>query len=302
MKNVSVIILHYSDIENTKDSIESVLASDEKDIKIQLIVINNSKDDISNLKKGHKDVDFIESSKNVGFSGGNNLGIRKAMHSGADFVVLVNNDAIVDKKCIEELVLFAQKHNASLVSPKIYFYKGNEYHKSRYKDKDLGNVLWYAGGKMDWDNVVGFHIGVDEVDRGQFEGEEEIDYVSGCCMLLSKELIENVGIFNEGYFLYYEDNDLSQRAKKKGFKIMYDPKAIVWHKNAASSGGSGSELQDYYITRNRMLFGLHYAPLRSKLALVKEGLILFFLGRKWQKKGVLDFYLGRFGKGSFPLE
>ena len=82
---------------------------------------------------------------------------------------------------------------------------------------------------------------------------------------------------------------------------MYSAKAILWHKNAGSAGGSGSSLQDYYITRNRMLFGIRYAPFRSKLSLVKESMMLLAKGRRWQKRGILDFYLGRFGKGSFNV-
>ena len=82
---------------------------------------------------------------------------------------------------------------------------------------------------------------------------------------------------------------------------MYSPKAVLWHKNAGSAGGSGSSLQDYYITRNRLLFGARYAPFRSKLALLKESMMLLAKGRHWQRVGVLDFYLGRFGKGSYPI-
>ena len=84
-------------------------------------------------------------------------------------------------------------------------------------------------------------------------------------------------------------------------KILYNPKAILWHKNAGSVGGSGSSLQDYYITRNRMVFGIKYAPLRSKISLIRESLRLLLIGRAWQKRGIADFYLGRFGKGTFNI-
>jgi len=166
----------------------------------------------------------------------------------------------------------------------------------------LGKVFWYAGGEMDWKNVIGHHRGVDEVDHGQYDDISETGYVSGCCMLLTKKLLEKVGGFDKKYFLYYEDNDLSQRSKRKGFKILYAPKAVIWHKNAGSAGGSGSPLQDYYITRNRMLFGMRYAPLRSKVALVRESIRLLLSGRKWQKAGIADFYKRRFGKGSYKNE
>jgi len=118
-------------------------------------------------------------------------------------------------------------------------------------------------------------------------------------MIISREVLEKVGLFDEKYFLYYEDNDLSQRAKKQGFKIIYQPKAILWHLNAGSTGGSGSILHDYYITRNRLLFGFKFTSMRARLALVRESIKLMFLGRAWQRKGALDFYLGKFGRGSY---
>ena len=86
--------------------------------------------------------------------------------------------------------------------------------------------------------------------------------------------------------------------KNRGWKVLYEPKGIVWHKVAQSSG-IGSNLNDYFITRNRMLFGMRYASLRTKFALAKESIKLLLNGRKWQKIGVRDFYLGRFGRGSW---
>ncbi|MEM4230386.1 MAG: glycosyltransferase, partial [Candidatus Pacearchaeota archaeon] len=176
-----------------------------------------------------------------------------------------------------------------------------EFHKKRYKKEDLGKVIWFAGGKMDWQNVIGLHIGVDEIDKGQFEKISEIDFASGACMLIKSDVFKKIGKFDERYFLYYEDSDFCQRAKKTQYKIIYNPKAILWHKNAGSTGGSGSELQDYYLTRNRLLFGMKYAPYKSKLALLKESISLLAKGRKWQKRGVKDFYFGNFGKGSFSI-
>jgi GT2 family glycosyltransferase len=119
--------------------------------------------------------------------------------------------------------------------------------------------------------------------------------------MLKKEILEKVKGYNEEYFLYYEDADLSMRIKKLGSKIIYNPNAIIWHKNAQSSGGSGSNLQDYYISRNRMLFGLKYASLRAKIALIRESLRILVGGRKWQKIGIKDYYFNKLGKGSYSV-
>ena len=154
---------------------------------------------------------------------------------------------------------------------------------------------------MDWKNVIGAHRGVDEVDKGQFDTVETIDYASGCCMLIKRSVLEKVGLFDDRYFLYYEDADFSERVKRKGSEILFCPKAVLWHKNAESAGGSGSDLQDYYISRNRLLFGVKYAPIRSKIALIKEGWKIARSGRKWQRQGIIDFYSQKFGKGSYNI-
>ena len=176
---------------------------------------------------------------------------------------------------------------------------GSEFHKDRYKKAEIGRVIWYAGGTIDWKNMIASHRGVDEVDKGQYEKLEKTDFASGCCVMIKREVLVKIGLFDEKYFLYYEDNDLCQRAKIAGYEIYYQPNAILWHKNAGSTGGSGSILQDYYITRNRLLFGFKFAALKTKLSLVKESLGLMLNGRQWQKKGALDFYLNCFGKGSY---
>lgn len=298
------VIISVINFNGAKATIECLKTIDELNIdklEVEVIVLDNG----STEKFDQEDVvlhkipfEFIKSKENLGFAGGHNLIFKRALKKMADYVLVLNNDVVLDQNCLQELIN-SFKPGVGIVSPKIYFAKGYEFHKDRYQEKDLGKVIWYAGGEMDWKNVLGVHRGVDEVDSGQFDKEVEIDFASGCCMLFSKEVLERIGVFDERYFLYYEDNDLSQRVKKNGFKIMFTPKAFLWHKNAASAGGSGSNLQDYYISRNRLLFGLRFAPPRAKIALIRESLKILIGGRKWQKKGVADFYLRKFGKGSY---
>ncbi len=303
MKKVFISIINFNGKKNTRECLKSIDNLNMTGVDLNVVVIDNASKEKLDLEENflkNASLKIILSEKNLGFSGGHNLGINYALSKMADYIVILNNDTILDKNLVYELLnAFDNDSSVGIVSPKIYFAKGYEFHKNRYKNEDIGHVLWYAGGDMDWDNVIGKHIGVDEVDKGQYGKEKEIDFSSGCCMAIKKEVFEKVGFLNEKYFLYYEDNDYSQRAKRKRYKVIYTPKAILWHKNAGSAGGSGSNLQDYYITRNRLLFGLAYAPLKAKLALLRESFRLLFAGRYWQKKGVLDFYLIRFGKGSY---
>lgn len=309
-KKVAIIVLNFNGEKSTVKCIESLLKSNTNGIIASIIVVDNGskkgsveyiRKNSEKLKFGDFNFEILETGKNLGFSGGMNFGIRHAIENNAEYIAILNNDTVVDPNMILELVNFTKSNEADIVAPKIYFGKGYEFHKGRYADVEKGKVLWYAGGIMDWDNVIGKHRGVDEVDIGQYEKAEETAFASGCCFIAKREVFEKIGIFDEKYFLYYEDNDLSKRAKNAGFKIYYVPGAYLWHENAGSAGGSGSALQDYYITRNRLFFGMRYAPIRAKFALFRESLMILAGGRKWQKRGVIDFYLGKMGKGSFRI-
>lgn len=303
MNKVFVVILNYKGHKDTEDLLESIKMINRRSFYLNVVLVDNFPQDPIKLdEKKYKDLNLkiIYNKVNLGFSGGNNVGIKYSLENGADYILILNNDTYVDKNFIEELLKSFSEEGVGVVVPKIYFAKGFEFH-DRYKKEDLGKVIWYAGGGIDWKNVLGFHRGVDEVDKGQYDLTEETELASGCCLMLKKEILEKVKGYNEDYFLYYEDADLSMRIKKLGSKIIYNPNAIIWHKNAQSSGGSGSNLQDYYISRNRMLFGLKYASLRAKIALIRESLRILVGGRKWQKIGIKDYYFNKLGKGSYSV-
>lgn len=304
MTNVFIIILNFNGRYNILQCLYSLKQLKENSFKKTIIVVDNasSDDSIKAISQDYPKVTLIANKENVGFSEGNNIGIRYALSHGSDFVLILNSDTIVDKDMIEELLTVSTSDKKiAVVAPKIYFAKGYEFHKNRYKKNDLGKVIWYAGGIIDWNNIIGHHLGVDEVDHGQYDKKEETEYASGCCMLVKKEVFKEIGLFDSKYFLYYEDSDFCKKVKDAGYKIMYQPKAILWHKNAGSAGGSGSTLQDYYITRNRLLFGMRYASLKTKLFLIKESLVLLLKGRFWQKNAIYDFYRRRFGKGTYSI-
>ena len=285
----------------TIDCLDSVSKSRHEGFLLDTIVVDNGSTDGSVLEIGKKypKTVILKNQKNVGFAEGNNVGISYVLRGKADYVCLLNNDTRVDQNFLLELFKTADGNpQVGIVGGKIYFEKGYEFHKDRYKKDDLGKVIWYAGGSLDWDNVYAVHRGVDEVDRGQYDKLQETEYVNGCLMLIKREVFEKVGFLDPKYFLYFEENDFCQRAKKAGYKLLYVPRSVIWHLTAASSG-SGSNLHDYFLTRNRLLFGMRWAPLRSKMNLIQESFKLLFSGRKWQKIGIKDFYLGRFGQGSW---
>ena len=242
------------------------------------------------------DVKYLRIGKNVGFAGGINFGLKKAIEDNYLDFIIVNNDILFPKEGFSSLLDFGRKsHKIGIISPKIYFAKGFEFHKKRYKDYELGKVLWYAGGIVDWRNVYAYHRGVDEVDLYQYHKPIETDYATGCFMYIKKEVFDKVGYFDEKYFMYLEDADFSIRAKKRGFSVYYYPDNFIWHKNAVSSEGAGSDLHVYYQTRNRMYFGMKYASFSAKKSLIWES-IKFIMKDEVRRHAIFDYYFSNMGK------
>jgi GT2 family glycosyltransferase len=241
---------------------------------------------------------YVESPGNVGFAAGNNLGMRKALSDGTDIIVLINNDTVVPKDLVQNILSSPITNNSTgVVGGLIYFAKGFEF-ENKYKEDELGKVIWYAGGEYDWDNVYAKHIGVNEVDKGQFNGQSKTDFITGCLFITKAEVLKKVGLFDERYCLYFEDSDLGMRIKKAGYNLIIDSNVKLWHKVAQSSA-IGSPLNDYFLTRNRLLFGMDYARLRTKLALLREAARKLFTGTKAQKIAVRDFFMRKLGGGSW---
>ncbi|MDP1721735.1 MAG: glycosyltransferase family 2 protein [Candidatus Gottesmanbacteria bacterium] len=265
--------------------------------KVKVIVVDNGSTDgsVEAIRNNFPDVEVIETGRNLGFSGGNNAGIRRAREQGADFVWLLNNDTVVDKNALTTLIDACRDSRVGIAGSKIYFASGREYHKERYQETELGKVIWYAGGFIDWENMYASHRGVDEVDKGQYDKTEETLFVTGCSMMVRKEVFEKIGLFDEKFFAYLEDLDYCLRAKRAGYKLLYAPQSVVWHKNAGSSG-VGSETHQYYMTRNRLLMGMRYASIRTKFALAREALRFFVTGPSTHRKAVVDAFTGRWGK------
>jgi GT2 family glycosyltransferase len=300
MKKVGVVTVNYNTSVDTTKFLQSLKHVKTPDITLDTIVVDNGSKEVYKLPENLQHTTLIRSETNTGFSGGYNIGMKEALKSGAEYILIVNNDTQMDPDMIKNLLEILQSDpKIGVTTPKIYFAKGHEFHKDRYKTNELGKVIWFAGGHTDWDNVTSIHRGIDEVDHGQYDKTEEIEFASGCCMLFKREVLEKVGLLDDRYFLYYEDADLNERVKRGGYKIFYVPKAVLIHSNAASTGGAGNVLHDYFLTRNKMLFGMTYAPARTKVALFRESLRLLRTGRPFQRLGIRDYYLRKFNKGTF---
>ena len=301
MKHTSIIIVHYNTDADTTACLASLqrLRVDSQHDWNVVVVDNGSRSvyEYPDAFKGDK-LDIIRSEANLGFTGGNNIGIHHAIEKwNSDQVVLLNSDTTIDPDCLSELTTWAEEHpRAGLVTPKIFFSAGREYHKQSYSQQQRGCVLWYGGGSIDWQHLAAFHRGVDEVDRGQFQDQTESEFATGCCVLIKREVLEKVGLFDKRYFLYLEDVDYSMRVQQFGYTIGYCNSARVWHSNAGSSDGAGSALHAYYQTRNRLLFFFEYGSRKVQLTAARILLRLLLRGSQFERLGALHFVLRQFGK------
>jgi len=228
--------------------------------------------DLSINKKQTKLPSFVTllPGMNKGYAYGVNLGIKEALSKQFSRFCVINCDVYVASRFVESVSQSLDKHRSSLIGGKIYYASGYEYHKTRYSQKERGTVLWYAGGKNDWENCLTLHRGVDEVDINKYKKFERTDFITGCLMCFDESVVSKIGLWDESYFLYYEDADYCERAKHAGIALYYDPAIILWHKNAQSTEGSGSTIHTIYQKKNQLKFGLKYAPLRTKIHLIKN--------------------------------
>ncbi len=303
--SVTLIILTTNALAMTKEQLVDVSKLDTKGIQCECLVVDNGSMDgteeaLKNYKLPNMDYKFIQSGANLGFAGGNNVGIKDAIKREFDYVFLLNNDLILPNDIVVKLVDYMERNKGvGIACPKMYFAKGYEFHKDRYKESEKGKVIWYAGGVVDRNNVYTVHRGVDEVDRGQYDEIQETDVANGAAVIIRREVFEKIGLLNASFFLYWEDADFSERARMAGFKVMYFPETWMWHKVSASTGGSGSPTNDYFLTRNRFFFAMRYSSWRTKFAVLRDTVKLILIGRAWQKWGAIDAILGRHGMGQW---
>lgn len=264
--SLAVITTIYQNYTVLADFLKTLEAQSDMDFHVFFIDVSTDKGKIP-----HTSVPYtVFNEENKGYAYGVNRGIAHAREKGFTQFAVVNNDITFDPHFIKNTKQSIQAHPGSIIGGKIYYAPGFEFHKKRYTEKDIGKVFWYAGGSIDWAHATAHHRGVDEVDTGQYDRLEETGFITGCLVCYDIAALEKVGEWDESYFLYYEDADFSVRAQRTGIKLYYDPSIIIWHKNAQSTDGSGSSVHARYQKKSWFKFGLKYAPLRTKLHLIKN--------------------------------
>lgn len=270
---VSIVTVNYNQSATTIDLIESLSQITYPNIEI-IVVDNASKnDDAKVIKEKFPRIVLVESIINYGFAGGNNLGI---MRSRGEYVLLLNNDTIVEPNFLEPLVNKFQEHpEIGAISPKIRYY---------YKKDTLQYVGFTEINKYTNRNIT---LGDGELDVGQYEVDKETAYCHGAAMMVPMKVIKEVGMMSYEFFLYYEEADWCIRIRNAGYQIFYVHNSLVFHKGSATTG-KNSALKTYYLTRNRIVFmrrNIHgfvfFIALLYQLiiAIGKNGLVYLIKGR-----------------------
>ena len=249
MEKVGIILLNYCNYNLTIDCIESIRQSTYQNYEI-IVVDNNSPDHSGKNLSQLEGIRFLQMKENLGFAAGNNRGIEVALSDGCEYMMLLNNDTVIDSNMIETLVSRADAN--TVVVPKMYY----------FDVECRKDILWYAGGILKYKSSDGIHIGGKQEDSKQYSIEGEATFATGCCMMIHRTILEKVGLLREEYFMYCEDTDYSIRLNKENIRILYVPSAKLWHKVSSSSGGEMSKFIVYYVVRNKI-----YCAIVNKLGI-----------------------------------
>jgi len=289
-KKIFIIILNWNKGDLTIDCLESLYKMSYRDFEVILVDNGSVDDSVDRISAKYPALKIIKNSENLGFTGGNNLGMKEAMKHSPGYIMLLNNDTIVHESMLSELLKAIESNGEiGMVGPKIYYYGDN--------------IIWSAGT---WHDRL-LHrfklIGMGHKDSGQFSKKRDVDELTACAMLIRREVIEKVGYLNDDYFTIVEDSEYCLRVKRAGYRLIFVPKSILWHKVSSSSGGEDSPLNIYYSTRNVLYLVKKYYFISLPFILFKyyfKCFLFYLLGCKVKAKAsldaVLDFQRGKKGK------
>lgn len=238
---VGVVVLDWNGADDTLECIASVLASHHRPLDVWLVDNASRAPAIDEVRRRHPEVRTIANPANLGYAGGNNVGIRAALAAGAEWVLVLNNDARLFPDTVDELLRVATSDpRIAAVGAKVL----------RLDDPSR---LWMAWGEVTYRQSLVRLVGRDEPDGPAFATQRDVDWVSGSAILLSRRALEALGAFDEEFFAYHEEVDWCARARERGFRVVYAPRAVVTHRGQASSGGATYVSRRQYLTARNMV-------------------------------------------------
>lgn len=258
---VTVVILNWNGKEDTLECLASV--SQLAYTNYEIVVVDNGSTDgsVDAVSKQYPGIKILQTGSNLGYAGGNNIGIKYALSHDADYILILNNDVVVAPDLVTE---FMNASNflppGSVLGAKIYSY-------------DQPDTLCSLAGRWNGETSNFEYIGHNQKDGPLFEGLLQVDYVIGCSLFISANTFKDVGLLDENFFLNYEETDWCYRAKEKGYKCFVTPKAKLWHKISSSFGGADSPVHTYFMNRNKLIWAKKHLPRSARTKLHKRSIV-----------------------------
>lgn len=239
---VYIIILNWNQLELTLDCLDSLAQQDYP--SFQVVVVDNGSTDGSSamLRERFPGATILEIPENIGYSPGNNVGIKHALEQGADYMFLLNNDTVVDPHMLSHLVTVAESEpGIGMTGPTMLYF-------------DEPEVIWCAGAGVDWRNGATVRLLADQsLSLVEQAACQDVDFISSCAVCIKSCVCHAIGLMDDRYFIYYDETDWFARASAAGWRSVYVPWAKIWHKVSATMGTT-SPATDYYMNRNVLLF------------------------------------------------
>jgi GT2 family glycosyltransferase len=293
---VVTIVLNTNRRDDTLECLAS-LATQTIARQNHVVVLDNRSVDgsVEAIRRDFPGTEIIALDADGGYAGNNNVGVRAACARGADWVFILNEDTVLDPGCLEEMVAAGERDPAvGIVGPMVYHH-------------DEPTIIQSAGGRItpSFDAV---HIGENEADRGQYDTPREVEWVSGCALLIRRALVEQAGMLDERFYYYWEETEWCIRSRKAGWRILHLPAARLWHKGVRRDYRPNANVT-YYNTRNRLLLlSIHRPGGWIRLVALAQSLrtlVSWTIRPKWKDQkahrdalwqGLMDFMRGRWGR------
>ena len=242
---VAIIILNWNNPDDTLACLRSVAALDYPADRLKIIVVDNDStdDSVAIIRDSFPNVEILETGENLGYAGGNNAGIHRALAMGADLVCILNNDITVEPDFLDSLLEAMQSQpDVSIVTPLVA------------EQAENGGRVWALGASVNWRTAqVTRRYAGESIQTWHQQAPFEVDVASGAAMLVKRDVFGQAGLIDESFFLYFEETDWCLRIRKAGFRILAVPSSVVWHRVSATLGTT-SPLVDYYMLRNHLRF------------------------------------------------
>jgi GT2 family glycosyltransferase len=282
---VSVIVINNNGAANLSNCLISVSRLTDSEMLSDIVVVDmgSSDDSLAILKKSFPHIQIVMCPQNYGRGDAANRGIRHVIPSHADYIWIIDSHVNVDKDSMQQLITVAEKHRDSVVFGHRII---------------IDHQLWYAGAKIDWETLNYTYLGQGEKDTGLYTELTPTDLVPLESFFARSIIFKEVGFFNPDYFVFYDTLDFAQRCRRIGWRILFLPQPVVTIVSDPASTLSSSA-KEYFLTRNRIYFGLKYGDFSAQLKLLVKAVKLYFSGTPWQRRAVLDVLSKNLGPGSY---